>query len=70
LLLNTHFDNRYNQTTGWDTTKNGTLLAYSWGGYNPGAANQATCYHAHLKLFNNEYVYEYIKDTETWLGIS
>ena len=70
LLLNTHFDNRYNQTTGWDTTKNGTLLANDWGGYNSGVANQATCYHAHLTLFNNEYVYEYTKESESWLGIS
>lgn len=70
LLLNTHFDNRYNQTTGWDTTKNGTLLASNWGGYNPGVANASTSYHAHLTLFQDEYVYEYTKENETWLGIS
>lgn len=70
LLLNTHFDTRYSQSTGWDTTKNGTLLASSWGGYNSGVANASTCYHAHLKQLNNEYVYEYIKESETWLGIS
>jgi len=39
LLVNTHFDSRYSQTTGWDTSKNGTLLADSWGGYNSGVAN-------------------------------
>ena len=71
LLINTHFDNRYSQTTGWDTAKNGTLLANSWGGYNSGVANQATVYHAHLKEVNGEYVYEYIKDANnSWLGIS
>lgn len=71
LLVNTHFDSRYSQTTGWDTSKNGTLLANSWGGYNSGVANQATVYHAHLKEVNGEYVYEYIKDANnSWLGIS
>ena len=71
LLINTHFDTRYSQTTGWDTTKNGTLLANSWGGYNSGVNNQGTVYHAHLKEVNNEYVYEYIKTaSESWLGIS
>ena len=71
ILLNTYFDNKYTQTSGWDTTKNGTLLANSWGGYNPGVSNQATVYHAHLKEFEGQYVYEYIKTAnETWLGIS
>ena len=70
LLTNSDFHSRYSQTTGWDTTKNGTLLANSWGGYNAGVSNPGTCYHAHLKLFENEYVYEYKKETETWLGIS
>lgn len=71
VLFNTHFDSRYSQTTGWNTTKNGTLLANSWGGYNSGVTNQGTVYHAHLKEFNGEYVYEYIKTAdESWLGIS
>lgn len=71
ILINTHFDSRYSQTTGWDTTKNGTLMASSWGGYNSGVTNQATVYHAHLKEFNGEWVYEYIKTAnESWLGIS
>lgn len=71
ILLNTSFKKQYNQTTGWDTNKNGTKLATSWGGYNSGVANQATVYHAHLKEFNGEWVYEYIKTAnESWLGIS
>lgn len=71
ILVNTHFDNKYSQTTGWNTSKNGTLMANSWGGYNSGVTNQATVYHAHLKEFNEEYVYEYIKTSaESWLGIS
>lgn len=71
ILINTHFDMRYNQTTGWDTTKNGTILASSWHGYNSGVTNASTVYHAHLKLVDDEYVYEYIKTAnETWLGIS
>lgn len=71
ILLNTGFESRYTQSTGWDTTKNGTQLANSWGGYNSGVGNQATVYHAHLKEFNGEWVYEYIKTAnESWLGIS
>ena len=71
ILLNTGFQSRYTQSTGWDTTKNGTQLANSWGGYNSGVGNQATVYHAHLKEFNGEWVYEYIKTAnESWLGIS
>ena len=71
ILINTHFDSRYSQTTGWDTTKNGTLMASSWGGYNSGVTNQATVYHAHLKEFNGEWVYEYVKTAnESWLCIS
>ena len=70
LLANTHFDSRYT-VSGWDTTKNGTLNANSWGGYNAGVANQASVYHAHLKEFEGEYVYEFVKTAnETWLGIS
>ena len=62
---------RYTQSTGWDTTKNGTQLASSWGGYNGGVSNSSTIYHAHLKEFNGEWVYEYIKTAnENWLGIS
>lgn len=71
ILVNTHFDSRYTQSTGWDTTKNGTQLASSWGGYNGGVSNPSTVYHAHLKEFNGEWVYEYIKTAnESWLGIS
>lgn len=71
ILLNTSFSSLYNQTTGWDTTKNGTVLANSWGGYNSGVGNASTVYHAHLKQFNGEYVYEYIRTAdESWLGIS
>ena len=71
ILSNTSFETQYTQSSGWDTSKNGTLLASSWGGYNSGVGNQATVYHAHLKDFNNEWVYEYHKTAdETWLGIS
>ena len=71
ILINTHFDSHYTQSTGWDTTKNGTQLASSWGGYNGGVSNSSTVYHAHLKEFNGEWVYEYIKTAnENWLGIS
>lgn len=71
ILVNTHFDSHYTQSTGWDTTKNGTQLASSWGGYNGGVSNSSTVYHAHLKEFNGEWVYEYIKTAnENWLGIS
>lgn len=71
MLTNTHFDNRYSQTSGWDTAKNGTLLANQWGGYNSGVSNASTVYHAHLKELNGEYVYEFIRDANnSWLGIS
>ena len=71
ILLNTGFDSRYTQSTGWDTTKNGTQLASSWGGYNGGVTNPSTVYHAHLKQVNGEWVYEYIRTAnESWLGIS
>lgn len=70
ILVNTHFDLRTTQTA-WDTTKNGTLTANSWGGYNSGVSNATTKYHAHLKLVDGVYVYEYIKTSdETWLGVS
>lgn len=70
IFLNSDFHNTYQQTTGWDTVKNGTLLANNWGGYNSGVSNQATCYHAHLTKFDGRYVYEYIREAETWLGVS
>ena len=72
IFLNADFHDRYSQTTGWDTGINGTELATSWGGYNAGVANPTTCHHAHLTTFGEEqeYVYEYIKENETWLGIS
>jgi len=71
ILLNTGFESRYTQSTGWDTTKNGTQLASSWGGYNSGVPNPSTVYHAHLKQVNGEWVYEYIRTAnESWLGIA
>lgn len=70
ILVNTYFDQRYIQSTGWNVTKNGTDLASSWGGYNSGVANQDTVYHAHLKKISDEWVYEFIKTAdEVWLGI-
>lgn len=70
LFLNSDFHSTYSQTTGWDTEKNGTILASNWNGYNSGVANASTCYHAHLTQFDGEYVYVYIRNTETWLGVS
>lgn len=70
LLVNTAFTNRYEQTTGWDTTKNGTTLATSWGGFSPGVANASTCNHANLYDFNGEWVYRFKSEGEGWLGIS
>ena len=70
LLTNTDFANTYQQTTGWNTTKNGTTLATSWGGYNSGVTNASTVYHAHMKQFQGEWVYEYIRTAdESWLAI-
>lgn len=70
ILRNTTFETMYAQTSGWDTTKNGTILASYWGGYNSGVTNASTCYHAHPIDMDGEYVYVYIRDTETWLGVS
>ena len=71
ILINTHFDSQTTKTSGWDTTKNGTQMASSWGGFNGGVPNPSTVYHAHLKQINNEWVYEYIRTAdESWLGIS
>lgn len=71
LVINTDFHNTYQQTTGWDTTKNGTTLASSWGGFNSGVANASTVYHAHMTQFQGEWVYVYIKDANnSWLGIA
>lgn len=71
LLINTDYHFQTTKTSGWDTDKNGTLMAGSWGGFNGGVTNAATVYHAHLALFQNEYVYDYTKTAdETWLGIS
>lgn len=70
ILLNTHFDSQYQQTTGWDTSLNGTQLASSWGGYNGGVTNPSTGYHAHLYKFNGEWVYRYLNENNRWLGIS
>lgn len=71
ILINADFHDRYSQTTGWDTSVNGTELASNWGGYNSGVSNPTTCHHAHLTTFGEqqEYVYEYIRENETWLGI-
>ena len=70
FLKNTDFSSRYSQTTGWDTSVNGTTLASSWGGYNGGVQNPSTGYHAHLYLLNGEYVYRYVNENGRWLGIS
>lgn len=71
ILANSDFSSTYQQTTGWDTTKNGTTLATSWGGYNPGVSNPSTVYHAHMVQFQGEWVYVYIRTSaETWLGCS
>lgn len=70
LFLNGDFHARYSQTSGWDTTVNGTLLANSWGGYNGGVSNPSTGYHAHLYLLNGEYVYRYVNENGRWLGVS
>ena len=71
LLVNSDFHSTYQQTTGWDTAKNGTTLAISWGGYNGGVSNPSTVYHAHMKQFDGEWVYEYIRDANnSWLGVS
>lgn len=70
LLLNTNFSLQTTNFTTWNTEKNGTHYATYWGGYNGGVVNPTTCYHAHLVLFQGEWVYEYTRDTETWLGIS
>lgn len=70
LLLNGDFHACYSQTTGWDTSVNGTILATSWGGYNGGVSNPSTGYHAHLYLLNGEYVYRYINENGRWLGVA
>ena len=70
LLLNGDFHARYSQTTGWDTSINGTLLANAWGGYNGGVSNPSTGYHAHLYLLDGEYVYRYVNENGRWLGVS
>lgn len=71
LFINSDFHQTYQQTTGWDTSKNGTLLANSWGGYNSGVSNASTVYHAHLIYKNGDPVYEYIRtSSKTWLGVS
>lgn len=71
LLKNSNFATTYQQTTGWDTSKNGTTLASNWGGYNSGVPNPSTVYHAHMVQFQGEWVYVYIRTSaESWLGIS
>ena len=70
LLKNTDFSSKTTNFTTWNTDKNGTMYANSWGGYNSGVSNPTTCYHAHLVLFQGEYVYQYTRDVETWLGVS
>ena len=69
LFSNSDFSDTYEETR-WNTTKNGTTLATGWSGYNSGVTNASTVYHAHLKNFQNEWVYEYIKTAnESWLAI-
>lgn len=70
LLKNTDFSDKVTDFTTWDTEKNGTTYAVNWGGYNGGVANPTTCYHAHLTEFQGEWVYQYTRDVEGWLGIS
>lgn len=69
ILINSDFSNKVTDFTTWNTEKNGNMYANYWNGYNSGVANAATCYHAHLVLFNGEYVYQYTREAETWLGI-
>lgn len=70
LFVNTHFDSQYSYS-GWNTTKNGTQCANSWGGNNMGVGNPTTVYHAHLVEKDGEWVYNYHKtNDENWLGIS
>lgn len=69
IFLNADFHLTYSETR-WNTEKNGTILASNWGGYNSGVANASTCYHAHLIPYGDGYVYDYTRDTETWLGVS
>lgn len=69
LLINTAFSEQYEQTDGWDTTKNGTHLAEYWGGYNSGLANASSINHANLYQFNNEWVYRFKNQGETWQAI-
>lgn len=71
IVINSDFSQTYQQTTGWDTSKNGTTLASSWGGYNSGVSNPGTVYHAHMVQFQGEWVYVYIRTSaESWLGVS
>lgn len=69
LLKNTDFNLQVTDFTTWNTEKNGTHYAVDWGGYNSGFSNSDTRYHAHLALFQGEWVYEFTRDTETWLGV-
>ena len=70
LFFNSHFDSRYT-VSDWDTSKNGSLCANNWGGYNGGVGNPSTVYHAHLQEHEGDYVYNYHKTSnEDWLGIS
>ena len=68
IFLNSDFHSTYAQTTGWDTSKNGTVLANNWFGYNSGVTNASTVYHAHLTTFDGGVVYVYIRETENWLA--
>ena len=69
ILPNADFANK-SVVTAWDTEKNGNYQATGWGGHNSGVANATTCYHAHLTELDGEWVYDFTKDTETWLGIN
>lgn len=70
IFVNSDFHSRVENFDTWNVEKNGTVYANYWGGYNSGVSNAATAYHAHLTNMNGEWVYEYIRDTEGWLGIS
>ena len=69
ILLNSDFHSTY-QETKWNVEKNGSTLASNWGGYNGGVTNASTCYHAHLVQFDGIWCYRYVRETETWLGVS
>lgn len=69
IFSNTNFNDRVVNNS-WDTSINGIYTAKYWGGYNSGVSNPSTVYHAHLEPYENDYVYNYTKNSDnTWLGI-